>query len=987
MADHWKNLSDPPLLRILQHLEDVELYVVSMTGRRWHKLALSELLSRHRISDPLETALIHLGENSISLQALRIALFVPSIRHLSLSFSPGIQPWMVDPYPLTREQLRTTAAYLRDEMERCMKLLKRLRSVDRITVSLPGSLEWNLRDVSLERGSTSAGFDWIPILSFFQAIVEKSCTSLEVRNSHFYARGRTFSRSGKEPTYLLRNFINKIGRIRPKADFSALARRDGKKYQANKLPQILRKSLGSDLTTFSVNSTVLLFPSIADWTFSVLMHSPLVSLNLSKLSVSEPDWNHIASKLAAAVPNLQELILDDPRISPNCLLWLLNRLSMLTSLSLGSDMVVYLIHPRLFPPFSSWYIPAFRALTKLTASPSYISLFLMRSNPLPILTEVTLPTYEISRISTAYHKPIFTYIPRLLRRIREIKHNIAPPPLTITFGGEGSNILRSMSRNIDAFLAIDVKDSDSIREIIHVVLEKFDPQVDSRDVARWLRLFPCLRRVSLDGPDGQSADIYRLAYEISRACPTMETLAVNGVHHDIASVLCSPVASALPGFADLPADVLLLIFDFLHLELFHLSLLCRRLHFIALPIFLARTNAETVLTALTVSLFVPSIKHLECVFPDPPHLYMHLDRIRLVTRLVNKLMTVEKVSLSFTFNTYQLRNVGQEYKEQLMWKTCHSALEDLLAAVTSKSCTSLIFHGFPVPVGATYVAAPPSLCNPSISILSLDVDYPGSYSSWILEALKTCPIISLDLTITGATSQQDVVCFLPSVANLSLHGSLAPRGQILDLLHKHPDVKTLNLAGELSIHNTAGNPLIEGPHLEFNNLVTLAAPPSYISYFLMFCAPFPRLENLRIILDDVINVGWDLASTIERVIERYPSMPVLTVEVMELRDRAAITDSVNSISSLGGKWRHASRYITRLIITYRSWWFSPMATGLIVPQQLLSWLTLFAGPREIHIRVSDLQPSESLFGFATSIGIALPSVQVVYVNGVRVFQR
>ncbi|KAJ7836135.1 hypothetical protein B0H14DRAFT_3460880 [Mycena olivaceomarginata] len=118
------------------------------------------------------------------------------------------------------------------------------------------------------------------------------------------------------------------------------------------------------------------------------------------------------------------------------------------------------------------------------------------------------------------------------------------------------------------------------------------------------------------------------------------------------------------GFVDLPTELLLMIFDFLHDELFCLSLLCRGLHFLALPIFLERNSivnpcettlvdfgmmrspSDTVLRALTVALFVPSIKQLTCVFPST-YTFRRVDNIWRVTRLMRRMTTVENLSLEF----------------------------------------------------------------------------------------------------------------------------------------------------------------------------------------------------------------------------------------------------------------------------------------------------------------------------------------------------
>ncbi|KAJ7664034.1 hypothetical protein DFH06DRAFT_1394043 [Mycena polygramma] len=178
-------LSDATTRRIFQFLEDSELYDLSMTSARMHKPALSMLLCRHGIPNPADSVDLLLEDMSNTLQVLRVALFLPSIKRLSLRFSPGINPGsMVAPFPpLTLAQLQATADDLQTEMRRLDRFLRKLESVRDITLTLPGSLEWNLRDVTLERGDTADIFSWSPVVYFLQQIVEKHCTSLRVVQS------------------------------------------------------------------------------------------------------------------------------------------------------------------------------------------------------------------------------------------------------------------------------------------------------------------------------------------------------------------------------------------------------------------------------------------------------------------------------------------------------------------------------------------------------------------------------------------------------------------------------------------------------------------------------------------------------------------------------------------------------------------------------------------------------------------------------------
>ncbi|KAJ7474903.1 hypothetical protein FB451DRAFT_1397778 [Mycena latifolia] len=1017
--DVLARLSDSNVGYIFQFLEDAELYDLSMTSVRMHKLALSLLLSRCNIPDPLEWVDIHIGDRK-TLQILRVARFIPSIRQLSIRFSPGTSPWIIPPYPaLTLGQLQSTAKGLVLEMGHLKRLLSKLHSVGEITLILPGSLEWNLRDVNLERGSTSDIFSWSPILSCFQEILGKKCTSFKVEASPFWTQAHVAPHPGKASGGSMSHLLRKLLRRKNVPDMSALARWDGAKYRPQKSPHAATIRSGTRITTFSIKNTLLFFPPCAGWTFSVLKHSPLVALHISGLNISQWDWDQIAWKIAASVPNLLELNFDDREISPDCLMLLLNRLPRLTSLTIGQSMAVALAHPRLFAPFGDWYLPAFRSLTKLSAHASYLSLFLLRRNPLPALISLPLPPISIYEITTFHHKSFYVLIPGILHHLRDVNHHLFPLPVTISLGYGGQDNSHWFSRHIDTSLALDPKILASLREITDLVLTDFNSLIDVSCLARWLTLFPTLRRVAWQDTDSQRAtrvNIAHLAREISRACPTVETITAQGVLYSISSLLTPPKilgqSTGVLKLCDLPTEVLLLISDFLHNELFYLSLLCRRLHFLALPIFLARNlienpcevttldmgaieDSELVLRALTVSLFVPSIKHLVCLFPDPPYIYQHLDRILGVARLVKRLDNLEHLSLNFASNHYRLGSLRQGYDEHHIRESCYCALNGLLSAISDKSCTSLTIVGCPA-MGTAYAAtiAQPPASITSISNLCLDVDRRPIYSWWLFKALEKSPITSLNLTVTDIASLEDIRGFATALTVLSIDSAIVYRHwsmEVVDFLARCPHIRTLALGPNLAKPPYPTNVPVKKTNLHLDSLVDLTAHVSYVHYFFHALDRLPVLERLRIILEGPDSVDWAFTSLIEGVREYYSSPPSITLEIVDPLDMASLARSIDSISFLGGKWMHAARHITRVAVQCHLEWFRPAETGLLINPDvfplLVNWFSLFKGSRSISIHGLDKVSSDSLVGLAESIGHALPSVQVIQWNEQTLYQR
>jgi hypothetical protein len=89
------------------------------------------------------------------------------------------------------------------------------------------------------------------------------------------------------------------------------------------------------------------------------------------------------------------------------------------------------------------------------------------------------------------------------------------------------------------------------------------------------------------------------------------------------------------GILDLPTEILVEILDsptFPSETLYALALLCRRLHFLVLPMYFSRhgtistpnsivismrTDRRDLLSALQTALFIPQIDTLTCIFPHP----------------------------------------------------------------------------------------------------------------------------------------------------------------------------------------------------------------------------------------------------------------------------------------------------------------------------------------------------------------------------------
>ncbi|KAJ6459666.1 hypothetical protein C8R45DRAFT_1030670 [Mycena sanguinolenta] len=263
----------------------------------------------------------------------------------------------------------------------------------------------------------------------------------------------------------------------------------------------------------------------------------------------------------------------------------------------------------------------------------------------------------------------------------------------------------------------------------------------------------------------------------------------------------------MAGLLDLPPEILLSVLEYPAVSdttVYFLALVCRQLHFVALPVYFSRhgltpssksivitmrEGRRDVLAALKSALFIPDTEDIECIFPHPSctsifSLLIHLKRLE---SYVSQLPSVKRVTLRLDVRGSACLSVGDD-RSLRAWT---AGLESLLNCIVEKKCVSLSMMGGmqftrayeaipPVhqgtmarllsaiprllhrPTGriqgfrrvprqgdaSVEMAIPPSLHNSS-NLASLDIHSaililpPGLH--WTLAALRTCPITSLTL--------------------------------------------------------------------------------------------------------------------------------------------------------------------------------------------------------------------------------------------------
>ncbi|KAJ6542011.1 hypothetical protein DFH09DRAFT_990995 [Mycena vulgaris] len=168
------------------------------------------------------------------------------------------------------------------------------------------------------------------------------------------------------------------------------------------------------------------------------------------------------------------------------------------------------------------------------------------------------------------------------------------------------------------------------------------------------------------------------------------------------------------GILNLPTELLVRVFENPPLPtetLYSVALVCRRLHFIALPIYFSRSgmnydsnsgsnslvicmspDRHDVLGALQMALFIPQIDDITCVFPHPSctsifPILPHLHRLR---RFITRLPSVKHVTLQLDSADSVCLAAGPDASLRA-WV---SQLEALLNCIVEKGCLSLaMIHG------------------------------------------------------------------------------------------------------------------------------------------------------------------------------------------------------------------------------------------------------------------------------------------------------
>ncbi|KAJ7460248.1 hypothetical protein FB451DRAFT_1563333 [Mycena latifolia] len=375
------------------------------------------------------------------------------------------------------------------------------------------------------------------------------------------------------------------------------------------------------------------------------------------------------------------------------------------------------------------------------------------------------------------------------------------------------------------------------------------------------------------------------------------------------------------GLVDLPTELLLKIFEYpIPTDtLYSLAFLCRRLHFIALPLYFSRhgvdsipnsvvidmrTDRRDVLTALQTALFIPETPNITCFFPHSSctSIFLLLPHLRRLERFISRLPFVNDVTLRFDTQGSMCLYVGDD-----------QALKDLgglLNCIVKKRCNSLTI---PSVCQFTWASEPAHIERRTASHFEMAIPSGVSRSShltslnipsanlilppalhWTLGAIRNCRAMSLTLCRTVAEPEIWSI-ILPLIASAApnltkvalLKAEFIPDLDILDFIAQLPLLEDPTI----SSHSTAiiqdGNPVAEFRHLE-----TLRAPSNFIQYFLGHPGCLPKLERICISwpghpMSIDLSVLYSLLASIIHTLDALSLAPELSVSLDTMMYRHA----------------------------------------------------------------------------------------------------
>ncbi|KAJ6581825.1 hypothetical protein B0H19DRAFT_1251989 [Mycena capillaripes] len=490
-------LPNEVLLQIFEQLDsdDQGIFAISTSCRRLHFLALPIYLAGYGIYDAPALEDLALSPDQLDvLGALRTALFIPSLKHISCSFSLNT----ARPTYSTRNM---------DNFFRHLKCLAgfllNLQSVDEVTLDFKDLNFWAIGE------SLSVLEAWASAIStLLDAIVEKQCKKLKVVGGMFMVHPSQFQPKRKPSPRAAGNRWSVVHDVGRRIGSAFVGRAD--------LPQILEPGKPrSSLRTFNIHSRVLLLHPCFNWTMAALRAShSLISLSIMRVDIPERSWDDILSNIHA--PSLEILCLDlDCKIKAEAFDQFLARHPLISTLTLGRDLTLE----------GETSKDCLRSLINLTSSPTYAR-SIMADKRAPAVRNVRL------LVKVASH---------LVFKAESINRTLAPchtrlehVHLTLVVSVDYVSSHWTGFFPDEAIAAPPKKRAlDSLRYARALEMVSKCPSDAFEALAlRWLPSFPALESISFTGCLSGGLDELSFVRRVKEACPEIQLVTLDGITYD-----------------------------------------------------------------------------------------------------------------------------------------------------------------------------------------------------------------------------------------------------------------------------------------------------------------------------------------------------------------------------------------------------------------------------------------------------------------------
>ncbi|GLB43694.1 hypothetical protein LshimejAT787_1402060 [Lyophyllum shimeji] len=842
-----------PLLHILEHLNDDELYILPHLCRRLNQLAIPILLRRQGVSITNTKAAIvriTLSEQRRTLSALRTAFFITSIIRLSCKFTPKDKE---NPGPET----------FRNDLREVVSLITR-----------PIPVGFQVLHVELEGAYTFTSPSEERHLCDELFIRPKPCQSMRVSDEN--GDTRVYCHDPHAPPGALFQRMQAL-QLSTRLKLSCWGHRS---RSSNRHPSFT-------LNTYQLYHHRQLLPDNLPRTLTALR--TVVFLSLQWSGIWGAAWSDILPRIAAAATELRTVAVDPTGIYLYDLVKFISSLPKIEHLLVRSPNDLRGYHEKQLTVSTPPKLPL---LTYLSADLAYLPVLLAGNLPKLRDLYILAPIRRGTIFSPNSEKILTEVVSRLEQRDNlwslEIHLSAFLPDV------------HAISRNLDDFFrsAVGLGTRSPYAAITDLKIFGVTPLRTRQDyeafaqvLSQWLRRFPGAQKLSLSGESCIEPSVYPIflfLHAIHTQAPNIWSVVIQDTFYNVVKTMTEHERTVVPTtrsptrkLGDLDEDIFYVIFHYLETqELYPLSTLSRNLRAWVLPVYLWRRGYQKPTTAIAVSLTnhtmesltdlsalilspIQSISSLSFRISPMARLFVVFEFLRRLLRLVRKLSTIEVVTLDLGVRPYNLMPEPARESAKVVWT---ELLVSIMNAISEKAKAfnatgQGVFGSLTLPCLGNILDQGPDLPKDRVpppmkrTLTGFDIECDilrlPALRDWFAVALKDntkVTRLSLSrLTHVEIPFIEEAACSLPMLRALKMEGYDVLPEDILYILSRFPLLSSLSLeeCNYFDPRTMRPGPVI-GRKPQLSHLRDLAAPVEYIVFLLERADALPALENIKV---------------------------------------------------------------------------------------------------------------------------------------------